>query len=52
MPRQPTTATDRRQAERRRQTRGLLLLGFAIFLLSLVRAGIHTVFTHGWWRLW
>jgi hypothetical protein len=50
---QPSSATARRQAERRRQVRGLLLLGVAILLFSLVRAGIHNVFTPaGWWHLW
>jgi hypothetical protein len=39
-------------AERRRQVRGLLLLAFAILLLSLARAGFGRVFTPGWWRLW
>jgi hypothetical protein len=52
MPQQPAPATTRRQLERRRQIRGLLLLGLAIFLFSLLRAGTHTIFTPGWWRLW
>jgi hypothetical protein len=32
--------------------RGLLLLAFAVLIFSLLRAGIHTIFTPGWWRLW
>jgi len=38
--------------ERRRQVRGLLLLAAAAILFALLRAGIHNVFTRGWWRLW
>ncbi len=38
--------------ERRRQIRGSLLLAIAILVFSLLRAGLHTVFTPGWWRLW
>ncbi len=38
--------------ERRRQVRGLLLLAVAILIFSLLRAGVHAVFTPGWWRLW
>ena len=41
-----------RQKERRRQVRGLLLLAGVILLFSLLRAGLHSVFTPGWWRLW
>jgi hypothetical protein len=52
MPQQPATTTARRQTERRRQVRGLLLLALAILLFSFLRAGIHTIFTPGWWRLW
>jgi len=52
MPQTPTLATARRQTERRRQLRGLLLLAFAILIFSLFRAGAHNVFTRGWWRLW
>ena len=29
-----------------------LLLGLAILIFSLFRAGTHTIFTSGWWRLW
>jgi hypothetical protein len=38
--------------ERRRQVRGLLLLALAAIAFAIVRAGIHHVFTRGWWRLW
>jgi hypothetical protein len=41
-----------RQAERRRQIRGLLLLAAVILIFSLLRSGLHNVFTQGWWRLW
>jgi hypothetical protein len=32
--------------------RGLLLLALAILIFSLFRAGMHNIFTPGWWRLW
>jgi hypothetical protein len=38
--------------ERRRQVRGLLLLAIAAIVFAILRAGIHRVFTPGWWRLW
>lgn len=38
--------------ERRRQVRGLLLLALAAIVFAIFRAGIHNVFTRGWWRLW
>lgn len=41
-----------RHAERRRQIRGLLLLAALILIFSLLRSGLHNVFTPGWWRLW
>jgi hypothetical protein len=41
-----------RHAERRRQIRGLLLLAAVILIFSLLRSGLHHVFTPGWWRLW
>jgi hypothetical protein len=40
------------QLVRRRQLRGLLLLALAAILFAILRAGIHRVFTAGWWRLW
>jgi hypothetical protein len=48
----PTQMSYSRQQERRRQVRGLLLLALAIFLFSLLRGGVHRIFTPGWWRLW
>jgi hypothetical protein len=38
--------------ERRRQVRGLLLLAAAAIAFAILRAGLHRVFTVGWWRLW
>jgi hypothetical protein len=38
--------------ERRRQVRGLLLLALAAIVIAILRAGVHRVFTTGWWRLW
>ena len=38
--------------ERRRQIRGLLLLALVVLVFCLNRAGLHNVFTRGWWRLW
>ncbi len=52
MPATTPTFSAERRLERRRQIRGLLLLALAILLFSLLRAGIHNVFTPGWWRLW
>jgi hypothetical protein len=40
------------QIERRRQVRGLLLLALAAIVFAILRAGVHRVFTVGWWRLW
>jgi hypothetical protein len=42
----------RRQTERRRQIRGLLLLAAFLLIFILLRAGLHNVFTPGWWRVW
>jgi hypothetical protein len=52
MPQPPTSTTARRQIERRRQVRGLLLLAIAILIFSILRTGTHNIFTPGWWRLW
>ena len=41
-----------RQLERRRQVRGLLFLALAAIAFAILRAGVHRVFTVGWWRLW
>jgi hypothetical protein len=52
----PAQTTERRQAtrqaERRRQIRGLLMLALVVLLLSMMRRGFHTVFAPNWWRLW
>jgi hypothetical protein len=48
----PAQASQPKQHERRRQLRGLFLLAIAILVFSLLRAGLHNVFTPGWWRLW
>jgi hypothetical protein len=34
------------------QVRGLLWLAAIVILLSIARAGLHTAFPRGWWRLW
>ena len=41
-----------KRQERRRHVRGLLLLALAVLTFSLLRAGLHNVFTPGWWRVW
>ena len=38
--------------ERRSQARGLLWLALLVIIGSILRFGIHRVFTPGWWRLW
>ena len=38
--------------ERRRQIRGLVFLAIAALFFAIFRAGVHRVFTPGWWRLW
>ena len=38
--------------ERGRQVRGSLLLAGAVLVFAVMRAGVHRVFTVGWWRLW
>jgi hypothetical protein len=44
---------ERKQVERRRQVRGLLVLALVVLLFSLARVGFHRVFVSaGWWRLW
>jgi hypothetical protein len=42
----------RRQVERRRQIRGLLLLAGGVLIFILLRAGLRNVFEPGWWRVW
>ena len=48
----PSQMSPARQQERRRQVRGLLLLALGVFVFSLLRGGMHRIFTPGWWRLW
>jgi hypothetical protein len=38
--------------ERRSQVRALLWLALLVIFGSILRFGVHRVFTHGWWRLW
>ncbi|HXB61339.1 MAG TPA: hypothetical protein VNU94_00645 [Acidobacteriaceae bacterium] len=40
------------QHQIRQQVRGLLWLAGIVIVLSIARAGLHTAFPHGWWRLW
>jgi hypothetical protein len=47
-----TPRHSRRLEERRIQVRGLLWLALIVIALSIARAGLHTAFPHGWWRLW
>ena len=42
----------RESIERRRQTRGLVILAVTVLLFSLWRFGFDRVFPPGWWRLW
>ncbi len=51
-PAQPVSDGPAEIHQRRRQTRGLLVIGLAILTASVLHAGIHRVFTIGWWRLW
>jgi hypothetical protein len=46
------TTKQAERTERRRQVRGLFLLAAIVILFSILRAGVHNVFTRGWWRLW
>jgi hypothetical protein len=48
----PDSKEQAEATERRRQVRGLLLLVLLVIVFSIVRAGVHNVFTRGWWRLW
>ena len=41
-----------RERLRRRQASGLLLIACAILVIALLRANLHTIFPHGWWRFW
>jgi len=51
-PRESKSSENSEQLERRRQVRGLLVLAFAAIVFAIYRAGFHSVFTAGWWRLW
>jgi hypothetical protein len=51
-PRAATEPSTAERSERRRQVRGLLLLALAAIAFAILRAGVHRVFTIGWWRLW
>jgi hypothetical protein len=46
------SSLEQRDLERRSQVRGLLLLAVAAIVFAILRAGVHRVFTVGWWRLW
>lgn len=48
----PRAALDAETRERRAQVRALLGLALLVILGSILRAGVHRVFTSGWWRLW
>jgi len=53
MPERKTTPPLTREAQSRRmQVRGLLWLALLVIVFSIVRAGLHNAFPHGWWRLW
>jgi hypothetical protein len=41
---------DRERAQRSSLLRGLLWFALAALAFSIVRAGLHQVFFHGWWR--
>jgi hypothetical protein len=43
---------EREATERHSVLRGLVLLGIAVLLFSLVRAGLGRAFFTGWWRQW
>jgi len=48
----PSSPRSKQHSERRSQVRGLLLLALAALVFAILRAGVHRVFTVGWWRLW
>jgi hypothetical protein len=43
---------DARERLRKRQVYGLLLIAAVILAVALLRADLHAVFPHGWWRAW
>ncbi|MDR3735200.1 MAG: hypothetical protein P4L10_06645 [Acidobacteriaceae bacterium] len=47
--RDPLPSTHR---HRRIQIRGLLWLALLVVIFAIARAGLHTAFPAGWWRLW
>ena len=48
----PRISSLERRGQVRGQVRGLLLLAVAAIVFAIFRAGVHNVFTRGWWRLW
>ena len=51
----PRSESERREQEGRervRQIRGLVWLAAAAVVFAVARAGVHRVFTPGWWRFW
>ncbi len=51
--RDPLSPQEHRQEQQRRmQVRGLLWLALLVIGFSIARAGLHTAFPRGWWRLW
>jgi hypothetical protein len=51
-PREAKSPGAAEQLNRRQQLRGLLFLALAAIFFAILRAGMHRVFTAGWWRLW
>lgn len=43
---------DERDQLRKRQVYGLMLIAAAILAVAMLRANLHDVFPHGWWRVW
>lgn len=41
-----------REQLRKRQVSGLLLIAAGILIVALLRANLHDLFPHGWWRFW
>ena len=48
----PAVLRARERVERVRQVRGLVVLLVLVLVFSILRFGVHRVFTPGWWRLW
>jgi len=51
-PREAKSPDAAEHLKRRQQVRGLLFLALIAILFAILRAGVHRVFTTGWWRLW